>query len=199
MSTEENINQELEQELKGVEGNLIIDHEYDGIKELDNKIPPWLNFILYGTIIFSAIYMFRYHVFHTAPTQEEEYEIAVAEAEANKPESTFDANAISLLTDEASLAEGMALFTAKTCNACHGNAGEGNVIGPNLTDNAWMHGNTPEEVYAIIRDGSPNNKMTAYGSQISEEDMLKLTSYVLVTLQGSNPPNAKEAEGEVIE
>lgn len=197
--SEENINQDLEQELKGADGNLIIDHDYDGIKELDNKIPPWLNFILYGSIIFAAIYMFRYHVFNTAPTQEEEYEEAVAEFEANKPKSTFDASAISLLTDEASLAEGMALFGSKTCNACHGAVGEGNVIGPNLADNAWMHGNTPEEVFALIRDGSPNKKMTAFGAQMSEDDMLKLTSYILVTLQGSNPANAKEAEGEVIE
>lgn len=186
-------------DLDGVKGNLIIDHEYDGIQELDNKPPPWLMWILYGTIIWSVAYMFHFHVFNTGKTQEDELAAEYANAEVNKPANEFDEDNIKLITDDNLLAEAATLYKTRTCNACHGENGEGNAIGPNLADNYWIHGNSPEEVFKIIKYGVTEKGMTAFKDQLSNDDMVLLTSYILNELVGSNPDNQKEAQGELME
>jgi cytochrome c oxidase cbb3-type subunit 3 len=186
-------------DLDGVERNLIEEHEYDGIKELDNRPPPWLMWILYGTIIWSVAYMFYYHVFDVGKTQQEELAAEWSEADDNNPVNDFDETNIKLISNDEKLAEAVDLYNNKTCVACHGANGEGNAIGPNLTDNYWIHGNTPEEVFKVIKYGVPEKGMTPFKDQLTNDDMVLLTSYILNKLVGSEPQNPKDPEGESIE
>jgi len=186
----------MEKKDKFLEENehLISDHDYDGIRELNNPMPTWWRYLFYVTIVFSAVYMFRYHVF-SDDLQIAEYEKEMALAEANKPKPTFDENALILMTSASDIAAGKALYD-KNCVACHAMLGEGNAIGPNLTDDYWLNGGSLEDVYQIIKVGKPLKGMLAWQNQLSPEQMLQVSSYVM-TLVGTNPPNAKKAEGEL--
>ncbi|WP_209319699.1 cbb3-type cytochrome c oxidase N-terminal domain-containing protein [Ancylomarina longa] len=176
--------------------HLMSDHDYDGIRELNNPMPTWWRYLFYLSIIFAAVYMFRYHVFGD-DLQIDEYNKEMALAEANKPKQAFDENNLSILSDAASLDAGKVIYS-KNCIACHGKAGEGNAIGPNLTDKYWLNGGGVAEVYHIIKVGKPLKGMLAWQHQLSPEQMLQVTSYVL-SLQGSNPPNGKAPQGELVE
>ena len=176
--------------------HLISDHDYDGIKELNNPMPTWWRYLFYVTIVFSAVYMFRYHVFGD-DLQIDEYNKEMALAEANKPKPKFDENALVLMTDAANLEKGKAIYD-KNCIACHGELGEGNAIGPNLTDKYWLNGGSLEDVYQIIKVGKPLKGMLAWQNQLSPEQMLQVSSYTM-SLVGTNPPNAREAQGELVE
>ncbi len=176
--------------------HLISDHDYDGIKELNNPMPTWWRYLFYVTIVFSAIYMFRYHVFGD-DLQIDEYNKEMALAEANKPKAAFDENALVLMTDAANLNKGKAIYD-KNCIACHAALGEGNAIGPNLTDKYWLNGGSLQDVYQIIKIGKPLKGMLAWQNQLSPEQMLQVSSYT-ISLQGTNPPNAREAQGELVE
>jgi len=199
MSTEEkNIQNQQE-----VEDKLLIDHDYDGIKELSNRPPPWLMMIFYGTIIWSVFYVFHYHILKTGPSQEDEYNQEMAEANAAQAKanasSDFNEAKIALINDETKLAVAATQWASKGCIACHGGNGEGNAIGPNMTDKYWLHGNTPEEVFKSIKYGIPEKGMTAFKDQMSNEDIRLLTSYILIKLVGSNPANAKDPQGDLYE
>jgi len=193
MSTEEkNIQNQQE-----VEDKLLIDHDYDGIKELSNRPPPWLMLIFYGSIIWSVFYVFHYHILKTGPSQEEEYNQEVEAAKTLYKAVEFDQNNITLVTDNGKLAKGLILYS-KVCAGCHGANGEG-TVGPNLTDKNWIHGNTPEEVFKSIKDGVPETSMTAYGNSYPDDQILLLTSYILGNMYGTNPANAKAPEGKLYE
>lgn len=195
MSTEEkNIQNQQE-----VEDKLLIDHDYDGIKELNNKPPPWLMLTFYASIIWSVFYVFHYHVLHTGPSQEEEYKIEMAEAASLQSSIETNTAAVELITDEAKLAKGLSLWTANSCGACHGALGEGNAVGPNLTDKYWLHGGSVAEVYKSINEGIPNKGMTPFKGKIADEDLRILSSYILTKMVGSNPANAKDPQGELYE
>jgi len=185
MATEERYDKET------IDSKLMIDHDYDGIKELDNPPPAWLMWIFYGTIVWSVFYVFYYHVFD-GPTQEMEYNTEMAEAKAALPVSTFDENSIAVLTDDASLADGMTLYATKTCDVCHGASN----IGPNLTDEYWIHGNNIEELFKVIKYGIAEKGMTAFQSQMTDEQVQKVASYILVKLKGTESANTKGPEGE---
>jgi cytochrome c oxidase cbb3-type subunit 3 len=159
-------------------------------------MPTWWRYLFYITIVFAAVYMFRYHVFGD-DLQIAEYNKEMALAEANKPKTAFDENALVLMTASADLDNGKAIYD-KNCIACHGSLGEGNAIGPNLTDKYWLNGGSLKDVYQIIKVGKPMKGMLAWQNQLAPEQMLQVASYIM-GLQGTNPPNAKDPQGELVE
>lgn len=187
---------------KNLERDMILHHNYDGIEELDNPTPTWFMALFYGTIIFGVIYLFNYHFLKLNPLQEKEYAIEMENGEKIKQaylaevSSKINENNVSLLTDQASIDEGKSLFVSFNCGSCHGGIGEGKQgLGPNLTDEYWLHGGKPENVFKTIKYGVPSKGMIAWESKMNPLQMQKLTSYIL-SLQGSNPPNAREPQGE---
>jgi cytochrome c oxidase cbb3-type subunit 3 len=126
------------------DAEMLTDHDYDGIQELDNGMPPFLKYIFIVTIITAVIYLVNYHVIGASPLQIEEYNNQLAEAEVQKAEylktagNKVDETTVKLLSDAGTIGNGQKIF-ATNCVACHGDKGQGGV-GPNLTDNAWLHG-----------------------------------------------------------
>lgn len=180
------------------EAELDLGHDYDGIRELDNKLPPWWLYGFYCTIIFAVVYLWRYHVSHTAPLPAEEYRIAVREAEIRKAEylknaaNNVDESTVKLLTAPADLAAGKAVFEG-TCFACHGKHGEGGV-GPNLTDEYWLHGGSISDVFKTIKYGWPDKGMKSWKDDYSPSQIAQIASYVK-TLGGTHPDNPKAPQG----
>ena len=183
------------------EKDVELDHDFDGIKELNNPIPVWFNFLFYTTIVVGFIYFFAYHVFDAAPLQGKEYETELKVAEVSKQEyikkagNLIDENSVTLLTDNAKIAEGAKVYTAK-CAVCHGEKGEGKV-GPNLTDEYWIHGGDVKSIFKTIKYGVPSKGMVAWQNSMNGAQMQELASYIL-TLQGTNPTGAKEPQGEKV-
>jgi cytochrome c oxidase cbb3-type subunit 3 len=182
------------------EATVMTDHEYDGIRELDNNLPPWWKYGFYFTIVFGFVYMFNYHISHSSPLQSQEYQKEMADAELMKKEhlkevgSNIDETNVTLLTDAASMSSAKEIFIGN-CAACHGQAGEGGV-GPNLTDPNWINGGGILNVFKTIKYGVPAKGMIAWQAQLKPEAMQKVASYILA-LQGTNPANPKDPQGEV--
>lgn len=181
------------------EEEIIIDHDYDGIRELDNNLPTWWVYGFYATIIFAVVYMARYHVFD-GPTQEEEYRREVAAAQVSIEEyrrtakGLVDASTVVMLTDASDLNTGRNLYDSN-CAVCH-RADGGGGIGPNLTDNYWVLGGSLSNIYEVISEGGrPGKGMIPWKNDLRPLEIAQVSSYV-VTLQGTNPPDAKEAEGD---
>jgi cytochrome c oxidase cbb3-type subunit III len=183
-----------------LEADILLDHEYDGIRELDNNLPPWWKYGFYATIIFSFIYMINYHVSGKGDLQETEYQKEILAAELKKEEymkltaDKVDENTAAYLEDIASLASGKSIY-AMSCAACHGQAGEGGV-GPNLADEYWIHGGDIKDVFRLIKFGNPQKGMIAWQSQLNPRQIQEVSSYIL-SLHGSNPANGKAPEGEL--
>ena len=182
------------------EHEIILDHNYDGIKELNNDLPPWWLYGFYATIIFGAIYLLRYHVFN-GQNQYDELEIEYAEANAaieeyNKTaKDRVDFNSVELLTDASSLANGKQIFET-TCVACH-KADGGGGIGPNLTDKHWILGGGIKNVFKTITEGGRDGKgMIAWKQTYKPSEIAQVASYVL-SLQGTTPAEPKAAEGDL--
>jgi cytochrome c oxidase cbb3-type subunit III len=194
---ESNENKQVEKdELTG--DTIIAGHEYDGIKELDNKLPRWWLGLFFITIIFAVVYFVSFHVLKIGTTPEEEYNNEVAAAklaylETEKP-NTIDATNVTLLTDDVSKAEGKAIFD-KNCVVCHLAQGQG-LVGPNLTDEYWIHGCKIGQIFNTISVGVPDKGMISWQSQLTPEDIQKVASYI-VSLQGTNPPNPKPPQGVI--
>ncbi len=174
----------------------LMDHDYDGIKELDNPAPAWIMAIFYITIAISIFYGAYYFWFGQGMNQIEEYDTEVAEAKAMYEQANKSTVDMVLLTDDASLNEGKQIYVDMNCAACHGENGEGNAIGPNLTDASWINGCDFNTVVDVIKNGRATKGMTPFKAQINDEKIQKVTSYLLVTLKDSKPANAKEAQGE---
>lgn len=182
------------------EGEIILDHNYDGIKELDNNLPPWWVYMFYCTMLFAAIYLIRFHVFNDYD-QEQEYEDAVAEAKIAIEEykktakDLVDINTVELLTDASDLEAGGAIF-ASNCIPCHMADGGGG-IGPNLTDKHWILGGGIKNVFHTISEGGRDGKgMIAWKQNLKPSEIAQVASYVL-SLQGTTPANPKPAEGDI--
>ncbi len=182
------------------EGEIILDHNYDGIKELDNSLPPWWLYGFYISIVFAALYLLKYHVFD-GDNQIDELEIELAEAktaiEAYKKtaKNLVDINTVTKLTETSDLSAGKKIFDTN-CVACHMIDGGGG-IGPNLTDQNWILGGGIKNVFRTVSEGGRSGKgMIAWKQQLKPLEIAQVASYVL-TLQGTSPANPKAPEGDV--
>jgi cytochrome c oxidase cbb3-type subunit III len=182
------------------EANLLLNHDYDGIKELDNNLPPWWIYLFYLCIAFAAIYLIRFQLLG-GDNQEMELKKEMAQAKIDIEEyqktapDLMDEKTVVLLTDAPSLAEGKEIFTAN-CAACH-RADAGGTIGPNLTDNHWILGGGIKNVFHTLVNGGRDGKgMISWKGTLKPKQMQKVASYVL-SLQGSNPKDPKAPDGEV--
>lgn len=180
------------------EAAITLDHEYDGIRELDNNLPSWWKYMFYATIVFAVIYLFYYHVFYAGPLQTEEYQTELAVAAARKASNLassgakIDENSVVLLTDEADLGKGKNTYVT-SCAACHGAQGEGGV-GPNLTDDYWLHGGSVKDIFRTITNGVPEKGMISWKASLNPTQIQQVTSYVK-SLHGSKPANGKDPQG----
>ncbi len=182
------------------EQDIMLDHDYDGIKELDNHLPPWWKALFYLSIVYAVIYLMVFHVFKSAPLQEEEYEIEMALAQAAKSnmEQTivvdFDESNVPFNDDAEALADGKKFFEAQ-CGMCH-KADGGGLAGPNLTDDYWKHGGSMTDIYNVIKNGVPNTAMISWESKLNPIRLQNVASYVK-SLRGTNPPGALPPDGEL--
>lgn len=183
------------------ESSLLLNHDYDGIKELDNNLPPWWVYSFYACIVFAAIYLVRFEILG-ADNQEMELKKELAQAKIdveaymkNAPD-LMDEKTVTLLTDPAALAQGKEIFTTN-CAACH-RADAGGQIGPNLTDDHWILGGGIKNVFHTITNGGRDGKgMVSWKTNgMKPKDIQKVASYVL-SLRGSNPKDAKAPDGEL--
>jgi cytochrome c oxidase cbb3-type subunit 3 len=182
------------------EGELLLDHDYDGIKELDNNLPPWWVYLFYICIAFSVVYLVRYEIMG-GDNQEMELKKEMAQAQIDIAEykktapDLMDEKTVTLLTDAESLAAGKAIFTAN-CVACH-RADAGGQIGPNLTDDQWILGGGIKDVFRTLMNGGRDGKgMISWKGTLKPKQMQEVASYVL-SLKGTNPKDPKAPEGEV--
>lgn len=182
------------------EEEVMTDHEYDGIRELDNVLPPWWVAMMYMTIIFAVVYLVHYHVIGTGDLQLVELRKDIEEADAEiaayiaLTKAQVDETNVTVVTDANRLASGEKIYVAN-CVACHGTLGEGGV-GPNFADEYWIHGGSVNEIFSVIKYGVPSKGMISWRAQLSPTQIQDVSSYIL-TFQGTNPPNAKEPQGDL--
>lgn len=184
------------------EKDLLMDHEYDGIRELDNHMPVWWVWLFYFTIFWGFCYLVYYQFTGVGPDQHEQYalEMAATEELYGSGDSDSDASLAQVSwvfeDDNVSLTRGKEVYmsTNNLCFTCHGNAGEG-LVGPNLTDEFWIHGCSAEALATNIAQGFMDKGMMPYGSntRISNEDMTDLISYI-ASIQGTSPANPKAVD-----
>ncbi len=180
------------------EDTVMLDHNYDGIKELDNSLPPWWVAMFYITIALSVVFLTYYHVLG-GPSQADEYNAEIKAAEQTRAAfaatqaNDIDEDNLEASTDAKDLSIGQTVYTTN-CVACHGANGEGGV-GPNLTDEFWIHGGDITNVFKTVKNGVPEKGMIAWSAQLKPADILKVSSYIL-SIQGSNPPNGKAPQGD---
>jgi cytochrome c oxidase cbb3-type subunit 3 len=181
------------------EETIMLHHEYDGIRELDNNLPPWWVWMFYATIIFGVVYIFNYHILGTSDLQIAEYDKEMVQAETEKEVyrkamamNIDETNAVEM-TEASDISTGKKLF-ATNCVTCHSAKGEGN-IGPNLTDNTWIYGYDIASIYKTIRVGSPNGKMPEHESKLNPIEIQQVASFVM------SMPDAEgsEPQGEIIQ
>lgn len=177
---------------------LLSDHEYDGIRELDNDLPSWWIWLFILTIVFSIVYLERIWIFKAKDLiQEKEYASEMEIVEIQKmaaAEANFE---VALLTDAGSMASGKETWV-KICAVCHLVDG-GGLVGPNMTDNYWIHGNTIADLYKTVEEGVIEKGMIPYKDQLSKRQRLEVVSFILNELVGSTPANPKTPEGELFQ
>lgn len=182
------------------EGNKIVGHSYDGIEELDHSLPRWWLLTFYGTILFSALY-FVYYSMGDGPTLFQEYnreKVALEVAQAKNTSGGGPADETKLLAtikNPEKQKHGKEVYQTR-CASCHGAEGQGG-IGPNLTDDYWIHGNKPSQIVATIVNGVGDKGMPPWGPLLSEDDIFSLTAYIK-SIHGTNPAGAKAPQGELI-
>ncbi len=182
------------------EQEIVLDHNYDGIRELDNQLPPWWTYLFYMTIVFAGVYLVYYEVFD-GPDQTDEYnkEMAIAKEEIaeykKNNKDLIDAETVEQLTEASDLAAGKTIYT-ENCVACHKDSGGGG-IGPNLTDDYWILGGGIKNIYHTISEGGRAGKgMIPWKSDLKPSQIAQVASYVM-SLHGTNPPDGKEPDGDL--
>jgi cytochrome c oxidase cbb3-type subunit 3 len=182
------------------EKDILLDHDYDGINELDNNLPGWWKYGFYLSIFIGVIYLYRYEIAHSAPSSTEEFKTEMAKAEKEKEEylknaaNKVDENSVTLLTDAKSIDAGQGLYSTN-CSACHAADG-GGLVGPNLTDDYWLHGGSVKDIFKTIKYGVPEKGMKAWETDFSPIQIAQLSSFIK-SLKGKMPATPKEQQGEV--
>ncbi|MFN3840582.1 MAG: cbb3-type cytochrome c oxidase N-terminal domain-containing protein [Cyclobacteriaceae bacterium] len=183
------------------ESEIMLDHNYDGIKELDNHLPPWWTWLFYGSIVWGAIYLIVYHVTDSLPLMDQEYqnEVAIAQEQkvkllASQPALVIDENNLVYEPDEQIIKSGRQVYVVN-CASCHMPDGQGN-IGPNLTDDYWIHGGSVTDIFKVIKNGVQEKGMIPWGPVLSPKQIRDVTFYIK-SIKGSNPPNPKAPQGEL--
>ena len=180
------------------EKDIMLEHQFDGISELDNPTPAWFMWLFYSTIAFAFVYMVYYHVLEYGMMQEEEYEIEMAEAKADREiflassANNIDESSVKENQDAATLEAGKAIY-ATNCIACHGDKGQGSV-GPNLTDPYWIHGGAVGSIFKTIKYGVPEKGMISWEKTLSPKQISDVSNYI-ISMKGSNPPGGKAPQG----
>lgn len=176
---------------------LLLDHEYDGIRELDNQLPRWWVWLFNLTIVFAGAYLLYYHVFHRGHLSAAEYRLEMEAGEKIKQAAMerFEKQMLDMAPsqDAAVLSEGKDIFL-KNCAPCHRPDG-GGLVGPNLTDDYWIHGSEFKDNLLTIYNGVPAKGMVTWKNLMNPKQIYAVASYIY-TLRGSNPPNPKPPENQ---
>ena len=187
---------------EGTVDRVIEGHTYDGIREYDNPMPGWWVALFWAAIVFAPVYLLGVHVFDYVDDYEDDFAESGERLEevrelyaSTGPAFKTDEGALREYATDAALAEAGAATFAAICAACHGQAGEG-VIGPNLTDEYWLHGSTPTEVWVSIAEGFPQQGMPPMQDQLGKEERAQVMAYVYA-LVGTGPPNPKAPQGDL--
>lgn len=180
------------------ENEILIAHDYDGIQELDNPIPGWFMYLFYGSIVFGVAYLLNYHVFKTGQLQYAEYKTEMVQADIekkaflSKAANRVDENTVKLVHDPAVIASGQTIFKS-TCAPCHGDHAQGSV-GPNLTDDYWLHGGKINDLFKTIKYGVLAKGMPTWEKQLSPKQISDVANYIK-SIHGTKPAGAKEPQG----
>ncbi len=185
------------------EQTVMLNHEYDGIRELDNHLPPWWTGLFALTVVFAVFYVAIYHGWGSAPLQAAEYEneMSIAQQEtlayeAKHVEQIDENNAKLMLDNTATVTMGQQVFEGR-CAACHGQKGEG-TVGPNLTDEYWLHGDgSIKEIFKVVKNGVPEKGMIAWKGSLKPKEIEAVSNYI-ISIKGSKPANGKEPQGNKI-
>ena len=182
------------------EKDLLLDHNYDGIQELDNSLPPWWKYGFYLTIVVAFIYIYRFHISHDGMSQHEEYVAEMQKGEEDKAAylaksaNNVDESTVVLLTDNGAVSEGHELFV-KNCAPCHLPDGGGNV-GPNLTDDYWLHGGGIKDIFKSIKYGWQDKGMKSWKDDLSPKQIQEVASFIK-SLKGTHPAVPKAPQGDL--
>ena len=182
------------------EKDILLNHNYDGIRELDNQLPPWWKWGFYVTIVFAFIYLAHYHLGSgklMAAEYDEELKVAAMEKAERLKEAKNNVTEenVTLLAEANDIEEGKNIFQTN-CVTCHGNNAQGTETAPNLTDPYWLHGGGIKNVFRTITNGVPGKAMISWQSKLSPRQINQVASFVL-SLEGSDPAGAKQPEGEL--
>lgn len=183
------------------EAEVATDHEYDGIRELDNRLPPWWLYGFYFTIAFAAVYLFRFY-FLDMPRQEDEFQAEMIQAKEEVKvylaslDNLIDESSVELSLEAVDIDAGRAIYEAN-CAVCHAADGGGGV-GPNFTDKYWLHGGDIASIFTTIKYGVPSKGMISWETQLSPKKMQQVASYIY-TLEGTTPAKPKDPQGELFE
>lgn len=180
------------------EKEILIAHDYDGIQELDNPIPAWFMYLFYSTIVFAICYLLTYHVFGLGQLQYEEYKTEMVQADIarkiylSKAANMVDENSVKLSADPGVISSGQAIFTQR-CAPCHGEHAQGNV-GPNLTDDYWLHGSKINDIFKTIKYGVLAKGMPTWEKQLTPKQIADVANFIK-SIHGTHPAGAKEPQG----
>lgn len=185
------------------EEDKLLNSAYDGIQEYDNDLPRWWVWLFYGCIIFSIVYWVFYHMGGPGVSSTERLAVQMKEIEDLRSSAAAKVGShevsedslLKLASDSSTLSSGKAVFTAR-CAACHGQQGEG-IVGPNLTDNFWIHGGKIKDIHTVIEKGVIEKGMLAWKGQIPQSEIDAVTAYVW-SLNGTNPQNPKAPQGDEV-